>query len=171
MRLALWSLYIALLLPLPFLARGPASPNVSMTGLGIAIMSGGMLLHMVLSEQVRLDEEGMAVGHPGWVPSPLRRGWSLRWSEVEDFQARSTGQGGLVYYLISKDRRGFLLPMRVVGFTRMLGIIQLKTGINTQDVKPLAQPWMYAMLLVAAGLLAIIDLWVIWTARAGLGHL
>jgi hypothetical protein len=46
----------------------------------------------------------------------------------------------------------------------MLRLIEIKTGINTQDVKPLAQPWMYATLLGVAGLLAIADLWIIYTA-------
>jgi hypothetical protein len=166
---ALWSLYIALMLPLPFLARlnGTTDPQMafqdSMLWLGLALISGGVLLQMALSEQVHLNEIGIAVCYPWWVPAPLRRDWSLDWVDIQDLKARSTGQGGLVYYLISKNRNGFLLPMRIVGFHRMLRLIQMKTGIDTQDVKPLAQPWMYAALLGAASLLAIADFWVIWT--------
>ena len=166
-RVALWSLYVALMLPLPFLARlnGGIDPLIglqnSVVWLGIALLSGGILLQMVLSEQVHLSEAGIAVYYPWWVPGPLRRDWSLVWSDIVDFKARSTGQGGLVYYLVSQNRNGFLLPMRIVGFSRMLRLIEIKTGIDTQDVKPLAQPWMYATLLGVAGLLAIADLWVI----------
>jgi hypothetical protein len=166
---ALWSLYIALMLPLPFLARlnGTVETQLtlqnSMLWLGLALISGGILLHMALSEQVHLSAIGIAVCYPWWVPAPLRRDWSLDWADIEDFKARSTGQGGLVYYLVSKNRNGFLLPMRIVGFHRMLRLIHLKTGIDTQDVKPLAQPWMYGALLGVAGLLAIADLWVFWT--------
>ena len=166
---ALWSLYIALMLPLPFLARlnGTTDPQMafqdSILWLGLALISGGVLLHMALSEQVHLNELGIAVCYPWWVPTPLRRDWALDWADIEDFKARSTGQGGLVYYLVSKERNGFLLPMRIVGFHRMLKLIQIKTGIDTQDVKPLAQPWMYAALLGVAGLLAIADFWVIYT--------
>jgi hypothetical protein len=169
-RVALWSLYIALLLPLPFLTRlnGGLDPSIGLQNsfiwLGIAVASGGILLQMVLSEQVRLSDSGIAVHYPWWVPGPLRRDWSLDWSDIVDLKARSTGQGGLVYYLVSKNRSGFLLPMRIVGFNRMLRLIQVKTGIDTQDVKPLAQPWMYATLLGVASLLAIADLWVIHTA-------
>jgi hypothetical protein len=169
-RVALWSLYVALMLPLPFLARlnGGIDPLIgfqnSVVWLGIALLSGGILLQMILSEQVHLSEAGIAVHYPGWVPGPLRRDWSLAWSDIVDFKARSTGQGGLVYYLVSQNRSGFLLPMRIVGFSRMLRLIEIKTGIDTQDVKPLAQPWMYSTLLGVAGLLAIADLWVIHTA-------
>jgi hypothetical protein len=131
-------------------------------GLVIAIVTGGVVLHMVLSEEVWLDEEGIIVRYPWWVPSILRRGWSLRWSAISALKARPTGQGGLVYYLVSPEHGAFLLPMRVVGFTQMLRLIQLKTGIDTQDVKLLAQPWMYATLLATAGLLALTDGWILW---------
>ncbi|WP_404785062.1 hypothetical protein [Altericista sp. CCNU0014] len=174
-RVALWSLYLALTMPLPFLGRlnsvaNPSDSQISMLWLGLGLVGGGVLLQMVLSERVRLDDLGIAVCYPWWVPVPLRRDWSLAWSDIEDFKARSTGQGGLVYYLVSKDRSGFLLPMRIVGFSRMLRLIQIKTGIDTRDVKPLAQPWMYATLLGVAGLLAIADLWVIWTVLAQAGQ-
>jgi hypothetical protein len=163
-RVALWSLYLALMLPMLFLTWVNPSLDFSLLWLGIGLSTGGILLQMVLSEQVRLDEEGLSVCYPWWVPSLLRRGWSLKWSEIQDLKARSTGQGGLVYYLVSQTRSGFLLPMRIVGFQRMLKLIQMKTGIDTGDVKPLAQPWMYAMLLGAAMLLGFADVWIIWTA-------
>jgi hypothetical protein len=169
-RVALWSLYVALMLPLPFLAwlNGGIDPLLglqnSVLWLGIAFLSGGVLLQMALSEQVHVSKTGIAVFYPWWVPGPLRRDWALDWSDVADLKARSTGQGGLVYYLVSKRRDGFLLPMRIAGFSRMLRLIEIETGIDTQDVKPLAQPWMYAALLGVASLLAIADLWVIHTA-------
>jgi hypothetical protein len=168
-RIALWSLYLALMLPMLFLAWVNPSLDFSPLWLGIGLLIGGVLLQMVLSEQVHLDEVGLSIRYPWWVPSLLRRGWFLKWSEIRDLKARSTGQGGLVYYLVSQTRSGFLLPMRIVGFQRMLKLIQIKTGINTGDVKPLAQPWMYAMLLGAATLLLIADVWIIWTAWAHSG--
>jgi hypothetical protein len=163
-RVALWSLYAALLLPMPFLVWLNPNLDFSIAGLGAALIGGGVLLQMALSEKVHLSETDISVRYPWWVPTWLRRGWSLEWSEIQELKARSTGQGGLVYYLVSKQRNGFLLPMRIVGFKRMLGLIQAKTGIETADVKPLAQPWMYATLLGVAVLLALADVWILWTA-------
>ncbi|NJM75056.1 MAG: hypothetical protein HC852_03815 [Acaryochloridaceae cyanobacterium RU_4_10] len=168
-RLSLWSLYIALLLPLPFLAT-TANLKVSLAGLGIALVVGGVLLNMVLSEEVQVDAAGITVRYPWWVPQWLRQGWSLKWADIEDFQSRSTGQGGLVYYLVSKNRDGYLLPTRIDGFSQMLRLIESNTHIDTRDVKPLAQPWMYLMLLIAAGLLAIADIWIIWMALSHPGR-
>ena len=163
-RVALWSLYLALVLPMPILAQLNPDLDFPLVWLGIALVSGGLLLQMALSEQVHLDEEGIAVRYPWWVLPLLRRDWALKWPEIQELKARSTGQGGLVYYLVSQDRSGFLLPMRIVGFNRMLKLIRLKTGIDTADVKPLAQPWMYATLLGAALLLAAMDVWILWPA-------
>ncbi|HEY9826274.1 MAG TPA: hypothetical protein V6D19_12560 [Stenomitos sp.] len=167
-RFALWSFYVALVLPLPVLgATVGGLGQVATYSLSAALVGGAVLLHMALAEVVALGEDGIAVHYPMWVPSFLRREWGLRWSEVQDLKARSTGQGGLVYYLVARDGRGFLLPMRIAGFTRMVKLIHEKTGIDTKDIKPLAQPWMYGFLLVAAGFLAIADGWTLWTVVHG----
>ncbi len=77
---------------------------------------------------------------------------------------RTTGQGGIVYYFLSQDGKAYLLPMRVAGFARLVQIVQAKTGIDTTDVRPLAQPWMYLILLVFTLLLLLVDGWAIATA-------
>jgi hypothetical protein len=54
--------------------------------------------------------------------------------------------------------------MRVAGFARLVQIVQAKTSIDTTDVRPLAQPWMYLILLVFTLLLLLVDGWAIATA-------
>jgi hypothetical protein len=54
--------------------------------------------------------------------------------------------------------------MRVVGFARLVKLVEKYTGINTTDVRPLSQPWMYVILLGFSMLLLLTDGWVIWTA-------
>jgi hypothetical protein len=94
----------------------------------------------------------------------LRRGWSLSWSEVKQLKARTTGQGGLVYYFLTQEGKAYLLPMRVAGFSRLVKLVQEKTGIDTASVYPLAQPWMYLILLIFTLLLLLVDGWTITTA-------
>ena len=57
-----------------------------------------------------------------------------------------------------------MLPVRVVGFARLVRYVQAKTDIDTRDVKPLAQPWMYIILLGLTALLLLVDVWAIATA-------
>lgn len=162
-RITLLSLYIALTAPLPFLAQvtaAPIPPAILFVGLGL----GAVGLYAVLSERVILDDRGIQVTYPGWVPSFFRKGWSLPWSEVKELKPRTTGQGGLVYYFLSHEGKAYLLPMRVAGFAKLVREVQAKTKIDTTDVKPLAQPWMYMILLGFTLLLLLVDAWTIMTA-------
>jgi hypothetical protein len=54
--------------------------------------------------------------------------------------------------------------MRIAGFAELVRQVQAKTGIDTTDVRPLSQPWMYLFLLVLTVFLLAIDSWTIWTA-------
>ncbi|MBD2312071.1 hypothetical protein H6G20_10405 [Desertifilum sp. FACHB-1129] len=164
-RITLLGLYLALTVPLPFLSQHAASP-VPAELLWIGIFFGGLGLHAALSERVVLDDQTIQVTYPRWVPGFFRKGWTLPWSEVQALKPRTTGQGGLVYYFLSQSGKAYLLPMRVVGFARLVREVQAKTGIDTTDVRPLAQPWMYLILLGFTLILLLVDGWTIWTAMA-----
>jgi hypothetical protein len=164
-RLTLLLLYAALLLPLPFLAavtQAPVPPWLLTAG---AVL-GAIALYGALSEQVVLTEAGIWVRYPGWINWLWRRGWQLTWDDIAALKPRSTGQGGLVYYFVSKNDhdQAYLLPMRVAGFARLVRQVEQRTGIDTQDVKPLSQPWMYLILLGFSLLLLLTDAWTITTA-------
>jgi len=161
-RLTLLGLYAALTVPLPFLAQVTSAP-VPPSWLWVGITTGAIALYAALSERVVLDPEGIQVTYPRWVPGWLRRGWVLPWKEVQALKPRSTGQGGLVYYFLSKSGKAYLLPMRVSGFAKLVQQVQEQTGINTTDVRPLAQPWMYLILLGLTLMLLAVDSWTIWT--------
>jgi hypothetical protein len=165
-KITLVSLYMALTIPLPFLAEfTKASVSPIILWLGIAI--GLVFLAAVLSELVILDNEKISVTHPPLISKFWRKGWSLNWEEIAELKLRTTGQNGIVYYFVTKARdRAYLLPMRVAGFARMVEIVTEKTGIDTTDVRPLSQPWMYLILFACTLLLLLLDLWAIWTANS-----
>ncbi|KAF3888993.1 MULTISPECIES: hypothetical protein [Nostocales] len=165
-RITLLSLYVALTTPLPFLAQVTQAP-VPPTLLWVGIAIGLIALYAALSERVIVDDREIQVTYPKWVPRFFRKGWSLPWVEIKSLKPRTTGQGGLVYYFLSQDGKAYLLPMRIVGFARLVQIVQEKTGIDTADVYPLAQPWMYVILLGFTFLLLLVDVWTIATAVAG----
>lgn len=164
-RITLLSLYVALTVPLPFLSHVTAAP-IPPAWLWVGITLGAVALYAALSERVILDDQGIQVTYPRWVPRFFRKGWSLAWSDVKELKDRTTGQGGLVYYFVSTEGNGYLLPMRVVGFARLVREVQAKTGIDTTNVRPLAQPWMYLILLGFTLLLLLVDAWTIQTAIA-----
>jgi hypothetical protein len=161
-RITLTLFYIALLLPLPFLAQmtNGAAPEWIVVGavLGLVALQGA------LSQQVIVDDRQIQVCYPRWAPSVFVKSWSLAWSEIVSLKMRTTGQGGIVYYFMDKSQQGYLLPMRIAGFAQLVAIVQARTAIDTQAVRPLSQPWMYFMLLGVTLLLMLVDFWSIWTA-------
>ncbi len=165
--ITLISLYISLTIPLPFLSQITQSP------IPPSLLWGGILLGLLaligaLSERVIVDQTQIKVTYPVWFPTFFRQGWSLNWSEIKDLKLRTTGQGGLVYYFISENsNQAYLLPMRIAGFSRLVQIVTEQTGIDTRDIRPLSQPWMYLILLICTLFLLLIDGWTIWTAIYG----
>jgi hypothetical protein len=155
-RITLLSLYFALTLPLPFLSQVTQAP-VPPTLLAVALVLGAIALYAALTERVIVDEEKIDVCYPQWVPNFFRKGWSLPWAEVKALKPRTTGQGGIVYYFLNNSGQGYLLPMRVSGFAKLVKIVEEKTGIDTTDVRPLSQPWMYFILLGLTLFLLLVD--------------
>ncbi|MEL6381223.1 MAG: hypothetical protein AAFQ89_01880 [Cyanobacteria bacterium J06626_18] len=163
-RVTLMLLYIALTLPLPALANVTQAPVPSWLLTG-GILIGGIVLYGGLSEQVAVDDRGIQVRYPGWIAWLLRRQWQLSWQAITALKPRTTGQGGLVYYFTSCEaQQAYLLPMRIAGFAELLRYVEAHTTIDTRDVKPLAQPWMYLILLGFSLLLLLVDAWTLWTA-------
>ncbi len=163
-RITLLLLYVALTAPLPFLSNFThAAVPASWLTVGLAI--GFIFLYGALSDRLILDEMGITLTYPRWFPNFIRKGWTLPWQEIKALKPRITGQGGIVYYFVSKNSdQAYLLPMRVVGFARLVKQVEERTGIDTRDVRPLAQPWMYLILLVFTLLLLLVDAWTIFTA-------
>jgi hypothetical protein len=164
-KITLISLYIALTIPLPFLAEFTNAPvPSSILWVGMAI--GFIVILAILSESVILDDEKISVTYSFPIARFWLKGWSLNWSEIAELKLRTTGQNGIVYYFITPARdRAYLLPMRVAGFARMVDIVTEKTGIDTNDVRPLSQPWMYLILFACTLILLLLDCWAIVTAN------
>lgn len=163
-RFTLLVLYLALTIPLPFLAE-VTMVEIPSFALWIGIAVGGIMLMGALSERVIVDSQKIQVTYPLFFGQIFRRGWALGWSEIKDLKLRTTGQGGLVYYFVPhSEEKAYLLPMRIAGFARLVKIVEEKTGIDTRDIRPLSQPWMYLILLVFSIFLLLVDGWTIWTA-------
>ncbi|ELS32812.1 MULTISPECIES: hypothetical protein [Pseudanabaena] len=163
-RITLLLLYLALTVPLPFLSNFTHS-SVPAAWLSIVLVIGFVFLYGALSDRVVLDDEGIRLVYAWWFPTFLRKGWFLPWQDIATLKPRITGQGGIVYYFVSKaSDRAYLLPMRVVGFSRLIQRVEERTGIDMSQVRPLAQPWMYLILLVFTFLLILMDSWTIYTA-------
>jgi hypothetical protein len=169
-RCAVQALYWGLVLPLPILlARQQATP-LELGSLWIALLLGWGVVLGSLSQQIQLNEEGMRATYPGWVPPFVRQEWQIRWADIERIEPRSTSQGGMVYYLVSRGGDRVLLPMRVTRFKQLLAEIRRHAQLEIGGLRPYVQPWMYGLLGCFALLLLLWDgmvaIWV-WASPVG----
>ena len=164
-RFSVQTLYWALVLPLPLLLARQGTP-LALGSLVAALLVGWGLLLGSLSQQIQVDEVGMQSTYPAWVPPWLRQEWQIRWADVERLEPRSTSQGGLVYYLVSRSGDRVLLPMRVARFRELVALVRHHTGLGMDGLRPYVHPWMYGLLGGFALLLLLWDgaiaFWV-WT--------
>jgi hypothetical protein len=160
-RFTLLGLYIALVLPLPLLApEGLKSPLWAALALGFAFVLA------ITSELVILDGTGLRTTHPAWCSWFLRRGWELRWEQVEGLTPVATSQGGRVFYVRTRSgaapgeaREGnaYLLPQRVENFADFLASFSALSGIPTAFVARITPPWTYQLLAVVSAAMIVAE--------------
>jgi len=144
-------LYLALVLPLPALAPADLRPwLLAALPLGLAVVIA------ISSEQVELDSQGLRLCHPRWCRWWLRRGWELRWDQVEGLTPVATSQGGRVFYV--RIRAGalagtsVLLPQRLARFDDFLARFGQYTGLDTSAIGRISPPWTYQLLAILCAL-------------------
>lgn len=148
-RFTLLALYLALCSPLPVLAP----PGLRLP-LGLALAAGLLLVLAATSERVLVDTDSLQVGHPPWCGWWLRRGWQLRWHQIEAITPVVTSQGGRVFYLKHGERQ-LLLPQRIERFEAFLARLQRETGLNTASIGRISPPWTYRTLAVLCALMLV----------------
>ena len=141
-------LYLALVLPL-----APLAPVELRPPLAVALPLGLLLVLAISSEQVVLNDDGIAVSHPQWCRWLVRRGWQLPWSEIRSITPVATSQGGRVFYLRSADGSAWLLPQRVERFDEFLQRFSGHSGIDTTAIGRISPPWTYQLLALLAALM------------------
>jgi hypothetical protein len=156
-RYTLYGLLLSLLLPLPFLMVYQHQTEQLPIAI-VGVFAGWLALVGLLSQYVQVDEQGVQVQYAAWVPKLLVKGWALTWPEVKAIHSRPTSQGGRAHYFVSQAGNAYLLPMRIAGFAQFLRSVETYADLDTSKIKPLAQPWMYLILLGCVVLLLLVDL-------------
>lgn len=160
-------LYLALVLPL-----APLAPEALRPMLWLALPVGLLVVLAISGEQVRLDDQGIALTYPSWCRWLVRRGWQVSWTSVRALTPVATSQGGRVFYLRCDDGSAYLLPQRVEHFEDFLSRFARCSGLETGSIGRISPPWTYRLLaFLSGGMLAaeLVTGWLLW--RQGLSPL
>ena len=138
---SLITLYIALILPIPFLAFN----DFRVISL-IVFLIGLFLICNITNDYVRTTDNNIS-----YVTSPIssllgKKSWILLWKDIKTIKKLITSQGSNVYYFISKDNKKFLVPQRIEKFDNFIQLIHKQTGLETKEMKYLAPLWTYKIL-------------------------
>jgi hypothetical protein len=91
---------------LPFLAIATQQAGRLWLTVG-GVVSGFCIIYLALGDRIILDDQSIKLVSY----LPLKKGWQIQWSDIVALKPKTTGQGGLVYYLLTKSGEGYLLPM------------------------------------------------------------
>jgi hypothetical protein len=153
-RFTLLTLYLALVLPLPWMA-----PQTLRLPLLLAVPLGMAIVLAISSERVELTADGIQVAHPAWCAWWLKRGWSLPWRAISGLTPVGTSQGGRVFYLRTRGSgQAYLLPQRIERFDVFLEQVGRLGGLDCAAVGRLTPPWTYRLLAVLSAILLLVEL-------------
>ena len=138
---SLISLYIALVLPIPFM---PYNGHRVFTS--ILFVFGLFFIINITLDAVTACDQKVTFRTSALSNFLGKKNWDLFWKDIKTIKSIRTSQGSKVYYFITKNEEKLLIPQRIEKYDYFLEIIQNKTKLNTTNMRYLAPLWTYKLL-------------------------
>ncbi len=147
---SLISLYLALTLPIPFIAIDKLKiPSVSIFLLGL------YLIINITSDHVETCNNKISY-KTSFISKALgRKNWEISWKDIKLIKSQPTSQGSKVYYFNTIKGDNYLIPQRVENFERFLTIVSQNTRINIKEISYISPLWTYKLLTTLSVLMVI----------------
>ena len=138
---SLISLYLALTIPIPFIAIDKLKiPSISIFLLGL------FLIINITSDHVETCNNKISY-KTSFISKALgRKNWEISWEDIKLIKSQPTSQGSKVYYFNTNKGDNYLIPQRVENFERFLSIVSQNTGINVKEITYISPLWTYKLL-------------------------
>ena len=147
---SLISLYLALTIPIPFIAIDRFKTLSLFT-----FVVGLYFIIDITSDYVETCNNKISYKTSFISKTLWRKNWEISWKDIKFIKSLPTSQGSKVYYFITNNGDSFLIPQRVEYFERFLIIVSENTGIDTNDVNCLSPLWTYKLLTFLSVLMII----------------
>ncbi|MBO8244028.1 hypothetical protein HA145_05995 [Prochlorococcus marinus XMU1411] len=152
---SLISLYLALTIPIPFIAIDKLKiPSICTFVLGL------YLIINITSDYVETCDKKISY-KTSFISKALgRKNWEISWKDIKLIKSQPTSQGSKVYYFNTNKGDNYLIPQRIENFEKFLLIISRKTEIEVKDISYLSPLWTYKILTILSALMIIWEIFV-----------
>ena len=147
---SLISLYIALTVPIPFIANEQLKiPSLFLFILGI------YLIISITSDYVETCEKKISYKVSFISQVFGKKNWEIFWEEIKTIKSFPTSQGSRVFYFIDKKGESILVPQRIENFDVFLDKINQKTSISTEKINYISPLWTYKFLTLISVMMIV----------------
>ena len=152
-KISLISLYLALTIPIPFIAIDKLKiPSITTFVLGL------YLIINITSDYVETCNKKISY-KTSFFPSAFgRKNWEISWQDIKLIKSLPTSQGSKVYYFNTNKGDNFLIPQRLENFEKFLLIVSNNTGLKTNKISYISPLWTYKLLTLLSVLMIIGEL-------------
>ena len=145
---SLISLYLALTIPLPFIAIE------KLKILSIVIFALGLYLIInITSDYVETCSNKISYKSSFISKFLGKKNWEISWKDIKLIKSLPTSQGSKVYYFNTHQDENFLVPQRVEKFEKFLLIVSSNTGIDINEISYISPLWAYKLLTLLSVLM------------------
>ena len=138
---SLISLYLALTIPIPFIA----SEKLKILSI-ITFFLGLFLIVDITNDYVCTCDKKICYQTSFISKIFWKKNWEIFWKDIKLIKSLPTSQGSNVHYFISNKNESFLVPQRIENFERFLSLIEEKTKLNIDKLSYISPLWTYKLL-------------------------
>ena len=138
---SLISLYLALTIPLPFIAIEKLKiPSIIIFAIGL------YLIINITSDYVETCSNKISYKSSFISKFLGRKNWEISWKDIKLIKSLPTSQGSKVYYFNTHQGENILVPQRLEKFEKFLLIVSSNTGIDINEISYISPLWTYKLL-------------------------
>ena len=152
-KISLISLYLALTIPMPFLAIDELKLFTIFT-----FFLGLYLIFNITSDYLETCNTKISYKTSSISKILGRKNWEVYWKDIKSIKTLPTSQGSKVFYFNTHLGDNFLIPQRVENLEKFLLIVTKKTDIATNEMSYISPLWTYKLLTLLSSLMVIGEL-------------
>ena len=150
---SLISLYLALTIPIPFIAIDRLKiPSI------ITFFLGLYLIINITSDYVETCNDKISYKTSFISKNLGKKNWEISWKDIKLIKSLPTSQGSKVYYFNTYQGDNFLVPQRVENFEKFLLIVSRNTGISVNELSYISPLWTYKLLTLLSAFMIVGEL-------------